>query len=64
MPKTDLQKHVDKLIKTHGSVRKAGRALRIDPAYLWRMQQGTVASPTDKTLEKLGLRRTETLRPL
>jgi hypothetical protein len=62
--KTELQKHVERLIKEHKSVRKAGKALEIDPAYLWRMKAGIVVSPTDETLKKLGLRRTETLRPL
>ncbi len=64
MPKSDLQKHIQRLVKRYGSLRKAGEALGMDHAYLWRLQQGTKRGPTPKTLEKLGLRRVETLRPL
>jgi hypothetical protein len=61
MPKSDLQKHIDKLVKQHKGLRAAARALGIDPAYLWRLQQGRTAAPGDKVLEKLGLRRVERL---
>jgi len=64
MPKSDLQKQIDRLVKRHGGLRAAARAIDLDPAYLWRMQRGTKTTPTPKTLEKLGLRRIETLRPL
>jgi transcriptional regulator with XRE-family HTH domain len=61
MPKTDLQKQIDRLAKAHGGLRAAARAVGMDPAYLWRLRQGKKKNPTPKTLEKLGLRRTERL---
>jgi hypothetical protein len=64
MAKSELQKHVDKLIKEHGGLRAAGRACAIDPAYLGRIHRGQVETTSDNTLKKLGLRRVETLRPL
>lgn len=64
MPKSDLQKQIDRLVKRHGGLRAAARATGVDLAYLWRMQKGHKTSASPKTLEKLGLRRVETLRPL
>lgn len=55
MPKSDLQKRIDELIKEHGGVRKAARAVDIDPSYLQRMQRG-VSAGAPKTLKKLGMR--------
>ncbi len=64
MPKTDLQKHIDRLVAKHGGLRSAARHCGVDPAYLWRLRKGEKVGPKSKTLEKLGLRRVETLRPL
>ncbi len=65
MPKkTDLQKHIDRLVAKHGGLRAAARAHKVDPAYLWRLRRGAKVGPTSKTLEKLGLKRIETLRPV
>jgi hypothetical protein len=61
MPKTDLQKHIDKLVRQHKGLRAAARALEIDPAYLWRLQQGRTKNPGGEVLERLGLKRTEKL---
>lgn len=61
MPKSDLQKHIDRLVKKHKGLRPAARVCGVDPAYLWRMQQGAKTTPTAATLEKLGLRRIERL---
>ena len=58
MPKTDLQKRIDALIKEHGGVRKAARAVDIDPSYLQRLQRG-VSAGAPETLRKLGMRRIE-----
>jgi hypothetical protein len=62
--KSDLQKHIDKLVKTHGGLRPASRALAMDPGYLWRLQKGRLSGVSDETLAKLGLRRIERLVPL
>jgi hypothetical protein len=61
MPRSDLQKHIDRLVKQHGGLRAAARKIQIDPAYLWRLRQGRKSTPGDKVLEKLGLRRVERL---
>ena len=65
MPKTtvksDLQRHIDKLVKEHGSLRKAGNALQIDATYLWRIQQGKVLVHGDKALARIGLKRPQRL---
>jgi hypothetical protein len=63
MSKSDLQKHINKLIEQHGGLRAAARATGVDPGYLWRMKSGR-DDGSDQALEKLGLKRTETLRPL
>lgn len=63
MSKSDLQKHIDQLVKQHGSLRAAARATGVDHAYLWKMRKG-LDDGSDKALEKLGLKRTEMLRPL
>lgn len=64
MPKSVLQKHIDGLVETYGGLRAAARALDIDPGYLWRLHRGKRTTTTDETLKKLGLKRTETLRPV
>lgn len=48
---------VTKLIKKHGGIRAAARALDIDAAYLMRMRDGTKNNPSDCTLKKLGIKR-------
>jgi hypothetical protein len=63
MSKSDLQRHIDKLVKQHGGLRAAARATGVDHGYLWRMKKG-VDNGSDQALEKIGLKRTETLRPL
>jgi hypothetical protein len=64
MPKTDLQRHIEKLVKQYGSWRAAAKACGVDLGYLWKMHRGEKRNPTDKTLEKLGLRRVEKLQVL
>lgn len=63
MAKTDLQRHIDKLVKEHGGLRAAARWAKVDHAYLWRMQKG-LDKGSDEAIEKIGLKRTEMLRPL
>ena len=59
MTKSDLQRRVELLIREHGGVRAAARAVDIDPSYLLRLKRGATAGATDKTLKKLGLQRIE-----
>lgn len=47
-----------------GSLRIAGRALRINYAYLQRLRSGEKINPTAATLKKLGLRKAVTYTPL
>lgn len=54
MPKSDLQKRIDELIKAKG-VRGAARAVGIDASYLLRMRDGKSCGAPE-TLKKLGLR--------
>lgn len=64
MPKSDLQMHVDKLVKQHGGLRAAARATGVDSGYLWKMRKGRCTNPTAETLKKLGLERVETIQTL
>ena len=64
MAKSDLQKRIEALIKEHGGVRAAAAACRVDPSYLCRMRDGVQVGPTDRTLERLGLKRVEQFKPL
>lgn len=59
--RTELQKQLDELIKTHGSLRAVARECGVDPAYLWRVYRGKIRTVSDKTLEKLGFKRVEKL---
>lgn len=59
MPKSDLQKRIDELIKEHGGLRAAARAVDIDPSYLQRLQRGYTTGAREKTLKKLGLQRVD-----
>jgi len=52
-----LEQRVEELVQEHGSVRKAGDALNIDPGYMSRLRSGGKIAPTDAVLTKLGLRR-------
>lgn len=64
MAKTALQKHIESLISSHGGLRATARALKIDPAYLGKMQSGEKRNPSAITLKKLGLKRVETVIPI
>lgn len=54
--KVSLQAHVKQLVEKHGGLRKAARALQIDPGYLSRLCTGEKKHPEDKVLRRLGLR--------
>lgn len=64
MPKSDLQKHIERLVEEHGGLRGAAKATGIDHAYLWRLQKGIAPGTSDKILKKLGLTRVEKLQVL
>lgn len=57
---THIQKAVLALIKTHGGLRAAARAADIDPAYLMHLRDGTKATPGDRVLAALGIKRNVT----
>lgn len=59
-----LRAHVEAVVKHFGSLRIAGRALRINYAYLARLRSGQKSNPTAGTLKKLGLRKVTTYAPL
>lgn len=59
-----LRARVDAVVKHFGSLRVAGRALRINYAYLQRLRSGEKVNPTDAVLKKLGLRKVVTYAPL
>lgn len=50
-----LAERIEKLIEQHGSLRAAGRAIQIDPAYLSKLASGGKIAPSKTTLRRLGL---------
>lgn len=50
-----IAEQVKELIRLHGSVRAAGKALNISYAYLHRLGAGHLSNPSNTTLLKLGL---------
>jgi transcriptional regulator with XRE-family HTH domain len=52
-----LQERIDDLCKTHGSLRKAAKAVDVDFGYLSDLRSGDKTNPSLDVLEKLGLRR-------
>jgi hypothetical protein len=59
-----LRARVEAIVKHYGGVRPAGRALRINYAYLSRLRTGEKSNPTAATLRKLGLRKLISYAPL
>lgn len=51
---------VAELVAEHGSLRKAGAAVGIDHAFLWKISNGQKLAKGD-TLARLGLRETVTI---
>lgn len=54
-----LQECLAQLKEKYGSLGKAAEALDMDPQYIWRLSGGFIHRPTEKTLEKMGLRKVE-----
>jgi hypothetical protein len=52
---TKIQEAAERLIRKHGSLRKAEAATGINYAYLQRLAKGTKVRPTDLVLEILGI---------
>lgn len=52
-----LLERIMELKSVHGSLRAAGRVVKIDAAYLSRLCNGTKRGPSARTLRKLGLRK-------
>lgn len=52
-----LTDRIEELVEQHGGLRKAARAVRIDPGYLSRLRAGEKDEPSATTLRKLGLKR-------
>lgn len=52
-----LQERVRQLVKKHGGLRKAARAVQIEPGYLSRLESGERVAPGKLVLQRLGLRR-------
>lgn len=53
---------IEQLIKQHGSLRAAGRVIKVDSAYLLRLHAGTKTEPSAAVLRKLGLKRVVTYK--
>lgn len=53
---------VERLVKTHGGLRKAARATGIQAPYLCRLRSGAKDNPSDEILSKLGIERRVTYR--
>jgi hypothetical protein len=51
-----IKGRIDGLIEKHGGLRAAAGAIKIDPAYLHRMQKGTKINPSPQVLRKLGIK--------
>jgi hypothetical protein len=52
-----LCERVDELVREHGSLRAAARAVKIDHGYLQRLRDGEKKNPGRLTLRRLGLRK-------
>ena len=53
----EIQLAAERLIKQHGGLRKAGRAVGIKAPYLSRLHRGEQSNPGSSILRKLGLTR-------
>jgi hypothetical protein len=52
-----LQEVIEELSYVHGSLRAAARVLKIDPAYLLRLRDGSKVNPSAIVLRRLGVRK-------
>lgn len=55
-----LQERVRELVEQHDNLRKAARAIQVEPSYLQRLGNGEKVNPSADVLRKLGLRRVVT----
>lgn len=55
--KITLSKHMQKLERRYGGLRKAAYAMGICPAYWSRLRNGKMARPSADTLDRLGVAR-------
>lgn len=53
---------IRELIRQHGSLRAAARAIKMDHSYLFRLAVGEKTEPSEKVLRKLGLKRVVSYR--
>lgn len=54
---SELSQAAERLIDKHKGLRKAAKAIKIDPGYLSRIRNGLKTSPSDAILKRLGLAR-------
>ena len=54
---TKIQRAAERLIKQHGSLRKAQAATGINYAYLQRLAKGERVNPTESVLAVLGIQK-------
>lgn len=59
-----LQQRVKQLIREHGTLRAAARAIHIDVGYLSRLEHGEKSNPSEDILDRLGLTKVVTYRRL
>jgi len=59
-----LREQILALIEQHGGVRKAARAVQVDPGYFVKLRDGKQTEPSDVTLRRLGLRKMVTYETL
>ena len=59
-----LSKRIAQLERTHGGLRKAAWAIKIDATYLLRLKSGEKKNPSAWTLRKLGLQRVVVYRSI
>ena len=50
-----IKTRINQLIAEYGTCRAAGKAIKIDHAYLSRLVSGEKKNPSAKTLKRLGL---------
>jgi hypothetical protein len=54
---TEIKRAVERIVKKHGGLNKAGRAVGIDPPYLSRLRTGKKINPSANILKRLGIER-------
>ena len=54
---TTITARIDELMAEHGGLRKAAKAIQLQPSYLSRLRNGHQTNPQPEALRKLGLSR-------